>query len=199
MSKKKFLESRECLNCKKIFATTLRRNYKFCNQKCSVLFRKGKPRKGNYAKPKTKMLICDSCGLNKIIPDDKDHLNTKYCSKKCYGKRLRFFKTIGNRRIDSRYGYELIYIPSHPFVSNGWIRFHRFIVEHYLKHHNPQSPFLTKIEKNYYLKPSVDVHHIDGDKTNNSLPNLYLCEHIAHTIIHHKDNINIKNNFLVNS
>lgn len=57
-------------------------------------------------------------------------------------------------------GYILIYAPSHPFATNaGYVREHRLVMESILRR---------------YLRPSEIVHHIDGNKANNSPNNLQL-------------------------
>ena len=58
----------------------------------------------------------------------------------------------------SSYGYVLIYSPNHPFPTRGkYVLEHRLTMEKHLKR---------------YLKPTESVHHIDGNKQNNSLNNL---------------------------
>lgn len=57
-------------------------------------------------------------------------------------------------------GYVLFHIPTHPFADyNGYVLAHRVIAEQYLGR---------------YLTASEVVHHIDNDKTNNDLDNLWL-------------------------
>jgi len=58
------------------------------------------------------------------------------------------------------HGYVRVRMPDHPFSdSRGYIRQHRLIIEKHIGR---------------YLTPVETVHHIDGNKTNNSLNNLML-------------------------
>lgn len=66
-------------------------------------------------------------------------------------------------------GYVYIYSPSHPFKTN-----HNYVAEHRL---------IAEGIIGRYLKPYEDVHHIDGDKNNNSPENLQIILHSEHAII----------------
>lgn len=93
----------------------------------------------------------------------------KFCSQKCAnafnGREksvLKHFKANG---------YLYIKTWEHPFRSKqNLVAEHRLIVEYALDR---------------YLKPTEVVHHIDGNKRNNELYNLYLCESdLQHRQIH---------------
>lgn len=72
----------------------------------------------------------------------------------------------GGRRIDSRDGYVLIQMPSHPDSrKDGSILEHRLIME--------------KIIGRRLFKDE-DVNHINGNKSDNSIENLKLVRHSAH-------------------
>jgi len=89
-------------------------------------------------------------------------------------ERNHFWK--GGRHIDKD-GYILIFKPDHPFPSKaskgraGYVREHRLVMEGILGR---------------YLDPSEVVHHIDGNKQNNTPANLEIFEknsdHLAATL-----------------
>lgn len=73
------------------------------------------------------------------------------------GSNSPFYKT--GSTIDKD-GYRLVHVPEHPFSnSNNYVREHRLVMENKLGR---------------YLTPLEVVHHIDGDKLNNSPDNLEL-------------------------
>ena len=75
----------------------------------------------------------------------------------------------GGRWVDHK-GYVRIWIPEHPFHDiRGYVKEHRLIMEKHL------GRYLTKDE---------DVHHINGDKTDNRIENLELLTHSEHSIHH---------------
>jgi len=73
----------------------------------------------------------------------------------------------GGKRIDR--GYILIYMPEHPFATDGYIREHRLVMEKHLKR---------------YLQPYEIVHHINEIKNDNHLKNLELISGIKHNLYH---------------
>ena len=73
------------------------------------------------------------------------------------GEQNCFWK--GGRSLDAD-GYVLLKCPKHPHANrNGYVREHRLLME-------------KKIGR--YLHREEIVHHIDGDKSNNSIENLEL-------------------------
>jgi DNA-binding CsgD family transcriptional regulator len=68
-------------------------------------------------------------------------------------------------------GYRMFRKPNHPFAdSKGYVREHRLVMEDYLGR---------------YLEEDECVHHIDGDKGNNSIENLELMLIEDHVKLHH--------------
>jgi hypothetical protein len=69
----------------------------------------------------------------------------------------------------SQDGYVLVHVPEHPKSFNGWYYEHRIILEQ------------------YYNRPLRDwetIHHINGDKTDNRVLNLFLCTEYEHKKAH---------------
>ena len=88
------------------------------------------------------------------------------------GEQARNWK--GGRRI-STYKYILVYCPDHPYKRKGknnpYVFEHRYIMEQHLGR---------------YLTPKERVHHINGDKKDNRIENLYLSESPSeHRKLHH--------------
>jgi hypothetical protein len=143
----------------------------------------------NYKRTKTLLHYkCDNCS-NEFIKMrngkyDKDSL--AYCSiciRNIGAYRLaglstykhnvekKFKKRIGNI-VKGREGYPEIYIgQNYPYRKGGYrtLREHLFVMENYLKRG---------------LKKGEVVHHIDGDKKNNKLNNLYLTTVAEHNKLH---------------
>ena len=76
-------------------------------------------------------------------------------------------------------GYRVIHVPEYENCYtkqnwNGWIFEHRYVMELHLK---------RKLDRKEY------VHHIDGNKLNNSISNLQLMSINEHTKLHHPKEI----------
>lgn len=134
-------------------------------------------------------IVCKICHKSFYVHFSK-RKKSKYCSRECYyiqclGRKSpmlgrkhikeskeKMSKTrkgmfLGENnpnwkggRIFNYAGYILIKNWNHPFCNpNGYIREHRFIMEKYIGR---------------YLKPTEDVHHINGIKDDNRIENLEL-------------------------
>jgi hypothetical protein len=76
-------------------------------------------------------------------------------------------------RVKDEIGYVKIRMPEHPQSKDGYIHEHRYVMEEYLKNNYPNSLYLTKINGYVCLRSEVVVHHIDEDKSNNNIENLF--------------------------
>lgn len=77
----------------------------------------------------------------------------------------------GYKRRTSK-GYIAHYKPEHPFAGkDGLVMEHRLVVEEAIGH---------------YLPSELDVHHINGIKTDNRIENLQVLTHGEHTTLHFK-------------
>lgn len=130
-----------------------------------------------YKMPRLKQSrACIQCGAS-FYPD-AGHARRGgglYCTRNCWHaapkpKREEAYNWGGGRRIDHR-GYSMVYAPEHRRAgSSGYVREHLFIAEAALGHSLPESAV---------------VHHVDGNKLNNSGLNLVICENQAYHILLH--------------
>lgn len=105
----------------------------------------------------------------------------KCCSRShsaIYGNRMYRGENAKNWRGGkniSTEGYVRIHMPNHPNSSNSYVYEHRYQMEQYIGR---------------LLEPSEVVHHINGDKTDNSIENLQLLPgHNVHWQIHNQQNV----------
>lgn len=99
--------------------------------------------------------------------DKKEEIGKKIQQKR---KGNSFTKTIVKGKFITKNGYVMIYFRNHFGKRYGYMLEHRYLLE---KHHGAP------------LSPAVSVHHIDGDKTNNSIENLLIFPtKSAHTKFH---------------
>lgn len=128
--------------------------------KCSWTYKRAKFCNSNcyqlYHSAKNIENKCEYC--NKIYITRGSIGSKRFCSRDCRYKKSR---TVGTKYIDKA-GYIRVK------TENGYVFEHRLVMSNYLKRE---------------LKPNEQVHHKDGNKTNNSIDNLELfnsnSEHIA--------------------
>lgn len=131
-----------------------------------------KDRKGDYA-----IRVCDECGHEQHVSywnlvKKHRHLcrfcNNKETAKPRKGKpphnlgKQYQAKRVGNFYINSG-GYVSVWVGKHTEATKAG----GYCLEHRLQMEVALERSLTKAER---------IHHVDGDKTNNVLSNLYLCE-----------------------
>jgi len=107
---------------------------------------------------------CAECG--KVFMPRRE--SSAYCSVPCARKKNGGH----NKKAESWWKNSKGYIEGKVWLPDGsqiWVKKHRFVVEGILG--RP-------------LKPTEDVHHKDGDKTNNDPSNLEVISHGEHTKLH---------------
>ena len=123
--------------------------------------------------------ICDVCGEScpKRLSKEQMFKQRTYCSLICHGKMQREMnkRTVykdGWRVKKAYHGYvaKRIWDDRH---KGEWVTQHRYNMEQYLGRK---------------LLKSEIVHHIDMDKTNNDIGNLWLCTNSQHKIAHNSFN-----------
>lgn len=129
--------------------------------------------------------VCDECGHEQWVNYWNIYRNDihlcRYCScRKTALTRKKFTPWNKGKKFEPK-DLGSSYINNHGYVEvwTGSPKVHG--CEGYRKEHR----ILTELELKRPLRSKEIVHHIDGDKTNNKLSNLYVCEdHRNHKHIH---------------
>jgi len=161
-----------CLLCGKEFKKTLKAWNQRKTQTCSVSCAQRFVGKSHWV-----VLKCAFCGkVFKRIKGAVRQAQRHFCSRACHykdNKEYRRGKRAGNWRGGFWHcnGYCYVYKPKHPNANkHGYIKQERLIAEMMLGR---------------YLDRKEIVHHIDGDKRNNTFRNLLVCSNRSiHTKMH---------------
>lgn len=159
-----------------------------------------------YGRIKIPNATCSNCGKSIYVKPFRLKRN-KYghcCCKKCFNE---YHRIIMQGESNHQYGLrgdknashkglittkrnnsvidKMIYLPGHPFANKyGRVKYHRHIVE--LHSYLFDDKYFIEINNKKYLRPKVDVHHIDQDHFNDSIDNLMLLTKSEHTHIHNQ-------------
>lgn len=144
--------------------------------------------------------ICDICGKKFHAKESqKNRYKHISCSRECdkeykrrlmsgeknhqYGIRGEQNSSWKGGVTTSSYGYNLVYMPEHPFCNiDGRVFEHRLVAEQYLLNDDNS----IEINGKRYLKPEFIVHHIDENRKNNDVNNLMVMTEREHRILHNK-------------
>lgn len=161
----------------------------FCSCKCESEFRKNQT---------SKNCICPICNTSfHVKPSHKARYDHVFCSKKCkkeydrirmsgegnhqYGLKGELNASWKSDEKISVYGYKLIRNLYHPFKNgDGFVFEHRLVVEKYML--IPENSI--EIDGTLYLSPEWAVHHIDFNRLNNAIDNLFPLPKGLHTKFH---------------
>jgi len=81
-------------------------------------------------------------------------------------------------------GYIMRRVTGHPFAPLGKMFEHRLVVERHLRKTDPASQYLIEVDGVLYLRPEIQIHHMDGVKDHNSVGNLHPMTVSEHTRWH---------------
>ena len=124
----------------------------------------------SFPRPGWTVLTCLVCERTFPIHNSEVRKGRKYCSRSCWRKRP--IKRNPRPRTITANGYVSVYAPDHPTADRqGRVLEHRLVWE----------------RAHGLLPEDWDVHHKDGDKTNNALENLEAMPKSEHTSLHVAD------------
>ena len=151
------------------------------------------------------ILICPICGKNfyrkKSQVDKMKDKDNATCSKKCCNELKKILyrgennhqygltgKKNASWKSDIRYNnnndnhYTMVRVENHPFRDkNNFVPRYRLVAEQYLLNKDNS----IEINGNLYLKPECVVHHIDFNKKNDDVSNLYIFPNTSQHVIFH--------------
>lgn len=186
-----------CEYCQREFFASpsrLKNKHVCCSRQCSTALAKGlRSKQDGYLN-----CVCGVCS-NKfhLKPSEANNGVTHCCSMECArkwrrekmtGKGNHQYGLTGDKNTSwksdtkiNTYGYRMIRMPDHPFCDvDGFVFEHRLVAEeHWL------TPFNSvEINGKRYLPPEYTVHHINGDKLDNTPENLFILTKDLHRTIH---------------
>lgn len=178
---------KQCVVCGSAFSVPpcRERSAKTCSTGC-----RNKLTAKRYAEQRV-TLACKACGKDFDTP--KCHVQRRiYCSRKCADAATRLLnKPKGashyawkggiTRHTD---GYMYVLTPGYPNMVNNYVFQHRLVMEGMLCSAVPSHKFLVEIDGALYLRPEIEVHHINGVRDDNRPNNLLACTGTAHKAIH---------------
>lgn len=155
---------RYCLQCGKEITGKNRFKKKFCNSSCAASFNnKGKVKNGNK-RNNTKCLYCGK---------DLDYHKNNFCSNECkqkYNYKTFIEKWINGENVESHPNYIkrfLFELHNNKCQKCGW---------------GEINPFTNKL--------TLEIHHIDGDSSNNCFDNLQLLCPNCHSLTENFKSLN---------
>jgi hypothetical protein len=121
------------------------------------------------------------CGCGEAIKLVATHFNTGI-PRFAHGHNPQKIK----RRVINEAGYVRVKSIGHPFAdrSNRRVMEHRLVLEQHLRDTAPESDLLTEVGGGLYLRPDIEVHHVNGIKDDNRVENLVPMTRQEHARTH---------------
>ena len=130
--------------------------------------------------------VCVICGVHFRTGGKKGRLTAKFCSIKCKTEFQRknwkgpnHPSWRGGKQIAGK-GYVRVYFPNHSKSYRNKVYEHRLVIENYLGRE---------------LKNGEEIHHVNGNKTDNRLSNLIVISRSEHMKLEWMVNKNMGNRY----
>lgn len=196
----------KCEYCQKefkIYPSRLKSKHVCCSRRCKTELAS----KIRFTDAEYLNCVCPICSIrfhlkDSAAEDGSQHCCSRECAMKLRSRKMKGdgnhqFGLIGNQNSSwksdikiNAYGYRMVRNPSHPFCDvDGFVFEHRLVVEE-----NWLTPYNSvEINGKRYLSPEYEVHHINGDKLDNTPENLFILTKGLHRTIHNLENPRARN------
>lgn len=179
--------TKTCVTCGKPFSVWPNRaeTAKTCSQPC-----RGKLIARQYAEQRVQK-TCPVCKT--VFAVYKARGDTAVCcSLSCANKLPSRKRSTGENHYtwkggqsEHAEGYLYVRAEGHPYSGNaGYVFEHRLVMESRMRKEAPEHRFLIEHDGVLYLRPEIQVHHINETKRDNASGNLLACTAGAHRSIH---------------
>lgn len=139
-------------------------NSRFCSAKCL-----------DESKRRQVEKECECCHKTFSVNAHRS-ISARFCSEECKWKHFTGDDEWQSPDGKNREGYKRV-------GSNGLE--HREVMLQWLLEESPDHHFLIVVDGEKKLDPSIDVHHIDRNRTNNVRSNLIAMPREVHSLLHH--------------
>ena len=189
LNRKEWLK-KVCVVCNKPFEVyPSRTDAQCCSNECANIIR------AENIKRRT-MVECEQCGQE--FEETNSHADRRrFCSSECRSQSDIYRKERSDRVVGelnpmwnggfSRHndGYIYKHVNNHPFAGkNNYVFEHRLVIEEKMRVEAPNHQFMINVFGIPYLRPEIEVHHIDMNRGNNDESNLLAVTNSTHKNIH---------------